>query len=156
MKKTVQGNGHRVPLWVGLGVVVLFFAGGYAYADFAIFRRVERRHFPPGWTKPELTASPSTGAKTFKPSIPEDFDEREIGEVLDVGAVTVHVNSIQGRVPRSEPQLRLIGRNGRAVTVKVGVWARVDRRFLRIIINDGTYFLESLSPRRRWRMRARD
>jgi len=157
VSKAVKESGHQVPAWVAIGVVALLSAGVQVRAESAVFRRADRRHLPAGWTRPELTVSPSTGAKTFKPSVPDDFDERETGGVLDVGAVTVHVNSIHGRVPRAESQLRLIGRDGRGVTVKAGIWTPVNGRFLRIIIEDGSYFLESLSPRHRWRMlRARD
>ena len=133
-------------------VVMLLLFEGQSYAESAVFRRVERRRFPTGWTQPTVTPSSATGGGSFKPPIPEDFDERETGGLLDVGSVTVHVNSMHGRVPRSKPQLQLVGRNGRAVTVKTGIWTPVNGRFLRVIVEDGSYVLESLSPRRRWRM----
>ncbi|MBT3374507.1 MAG: hypothetical protein HN742_37715 [Lentisphaerae bacterium] len=143
--------GRRIAGAVALAVV-LCLSGGIATAASAVFRRVERRPLPTGWTQPELTRSPATGRLTYKPSIPEDFEEREMGGLLDVRAVTVHVNSVHGRIPRAGPQLRLIGRNGQGVVVKAGIWTPVNGRFLRVIVEDGRYILESMSPRRRWRM----
>jgi general secretion pathway protein D len=50
----------------------------------AILRMVEERSFPTSWSEPEITAGSDNQGASYKPSIPEFGDSRDIGVVLEV------------------------------------------------------------------------
>ncbi|OGV75413.1 MAG: hypothetical protein A3K19_12795 [Lentisphaerae bacterium RIFOXYB12_FULL_65_16] len=50
----------------------------------AVLRTVQERYFPESWTEPEVTAGTQTTGMSFKPSIPEFGEARDIGVVLEV------------------------------------------------------------------------
>jgi general secretion pathway protein D len=50
----------------------------------AVLRTVQERYFPESWTEPEVTAGTDTTGMSFKPSIPEFGEPRDIGVVLEV------------------------------------------------------------------------
>lgn len=50
----------------------------------AILRMVQERYFPESWTEPEVTAASDTAGASFKPSIPEFGEARDVGVILEV------------------------------------------------------------------------
>ena len=50
----------------------------------AVLRMVTERYFPDEWTEPEVTAGSETTGASFKPSVAEFGDSRDIGVILEV------------------------------------------------------------------------
>ncbi len=121
-----------------------------ALGDSAIFRAVREINVPTGWTEPEVTSGTATTGSSYKPSVPEDFDKRDVGTVLDIGAATVHPSATARPSPIGKNHYKLRFRNGQVVPVKLGLWTRINGRFWRVMKSKRGYFLEQFSPRRRW------
>lgn len=125
---------------------------GSARADSANFRRVDAIYIPEAWSEPEVSVDSSTGKTSYVPSIPTERESRDVGAVLDIGSATVHVNTSVPRLGLGSKKLyRLRFPSGRVVPMKLGLWARVDKRAWRLMKDEAGFYLELLSPRRKWR-----
>ncbi len=129
--------------------LLLLLIGSALPAGSANVRVVEGIWVPDGWVAPE-TAN-TVAVRSYKPSVPASFRQRDVGVVLDIGSVTINRNE-ESKGDAKQYILRI---GDEKLVVSPGGTLRLDGHRFRVLGEhaDGLLILQDRRTKSLWRFR---